>query len=84
MPHPLNFGSEPVVLRSHKLNPCRSEPDTILPSFHSDMYRVPTTAPMVIANEADPLTIAINAVLWSEMVKPTIHVALVNGYGHTR
>ena len=48
------------------------------------MYRVPTTAPMVIANEADPLTIAINAVLWSEMVKPTIHVALVNGYGHTR
>ena len=62
----------------------RSEPDAILASFHRDLYRVPTVAPMVIANEVDPLTIAINAVLWSEMVKPTIHVALVNGYGRTR
>lgn len=62
----------------------RSEPDAILASFHRDLYRVPTTAPLVVSNETDPLTIAINAVLWSEMVKPTMHVALVNGYGHTR
>ena len=62
----------------------RSEPEAILASFHRDLYRVPTVAPLVASNEADPLTIAINAVLWSEMVKPTIHVALVNGYGHTK
>src|SRR3989338_1728365 len=56
------------------------EPDAVVASFDRDLYRVPTVAPMVVANEADPLAIAINAVLWSEMVKPTIHVALVNGY----
>lgn len=61
----------------------RSEPDVIVASFHRDLYREPTIPALAASNEVDPLVNAINVVLWSEMVKPTVHVAL-NGYSQAR
>ncbi|OGS95216.1 MAG: hypothetical protein A3G79_00845 [Gallionellales bacterium RIFCSPLOWO2_12_FULL_57_18] len=50
--------------------------DQVLASFERDLYRAPAAADAVmIAGEADPLA-AINAALWSEIVKPVVHAAL--------
>ena len=50
--------------------------DAVVASFERDLYRAPAAADAVmIAGEADPLA-AINAALWSEIVKPVVHAAL--------
>lgn len=50
--------------------------DVVLASFERDLYRAPAaTDAVIIAGQADPLA-AINAVLWSEIVKPVVHAAL--------
>lgn len=54
--------------------------DQVLASFERDLYREPTTSSAVIVGEVDPLVAAVNAVLWSEMVKPTVHVAIADSY----
>lgn len=49
--------------------------DEVLASFERDLNLAPTAADAVMtAGEADPLA-AINAVLWSEIVKPVVHAA---------
>lgn len=52
--------------------------DEVLASFERDLNLAPTaTDAVMIAEEADPLA-AINAVLWSEIVKPVMHAAIAH------
>lgn len=62
----------------------RSEPSVIVAGFHRDLCREPTIAPMVVSSEIDPLVIAINTILWSEIVKPVMHAAIADGYRQVR
>ncbi|HUW25446.1 MAG TPA: hypothetical protein VMW07_02850 [Gallionella sp.] len=72
--------ADPLDIINSTLN---KEPDAVFASFERSIYHKPTTFSVVAATtEVDPLVVAINAVLWSEMVKPVMHASITNSHSH--